>query len=189
MIQQLWSTPFLHVNVFDEEQDLIQNLTTMVLVDADASALDATSLTRASMAERLIANDPIVVAAHEFMSKWTKTFVMDAYGVDLSEVVLEPFYLAQPHLQNVTYHNHGSMITGILYLDVPGGDVIFYDPRTNANRGMGVLAKTPNMASIKLSPKAGDLVMFPSYVYHVGTPNMAQRSRLLMPFDVMQTSR
>lgn len=73
---------------------------------------------------------------------------------------------------NLNYHNHkGASISAIFYPFIGeknnsfGGEVIFHDPRMNANRGY------VNNFDILFDPKiftpsTGDIIIFPSFLYH-----------------------
>lgn len=81
-------------------------------------------------------------------------------------------------------HNHlGSQFTGILYLASPpnGGELVLHDPRGNANRGYNDNLKHIFNAEV-IKPSAGDLFIFPSFVWH--HVERVHDMRICMPFDV-----
>lgn len=81
-------------------------------------------------------------------------------------------------------HNHlGSQFTGILYLATPpkGGELVLHDPRGNANRGFN--NNLNHMFAPKvITPEAGELYVFPSFVWH--NVETVKDMRICMPFDV-----
>lgn len=84
-------------------------------------------------------------------------------------------------------HNHaGSQISGVFYLmaeeDESGGQIVFVDPRYNCNRGYDLNFKKP-FNNIEHSPKSGQYLIFPSFLYHWVTYYHSQL-RLAMPVDV-----
>lgn len=175
------------VNVAETHKSLLDDLATMIMMDEDAGTSQAAENTRTNILRWREEGHPTITAAFDLMEEMTTKYLNDAMGIPNSgKHVIEPFYVRHRQFTYVHYHNHkGSMLTGIIYIDIPGGDIELHDPRSNANRRMGKVAKSGHFDPITLSPKTGDVVIFPSYVYHVGTPNMHPCPRLLMPFDVM----
>jgi len=88
--------------------------------------------------------------------------------------------------QGATHHIHnhlGSQFTGILYRATPpvDGELVLHDPRGNANRGYNNNLKHM-FDPIILKPEAGDLFIFPSFVWH--NVETVKDMRICMPFDV-----
>jgi hypothetical protein len=88
---------------------------------------------------------------------------------------------------NVNYHNHrGSQITSVFYLLVdelgPGGNVTFTDPRQNSNRGYDS-SFLPWFDPLIITPKTGDFVIFPSFLYHF-VSTYGGGVRIAMPVDL-----
>jgi len=86
-------------------------------------------------------------------------------------------------------HNHsGASVSGVFYLMCEeqdfGGELLLMDPRSNANRGYQTLFK-PWFAEEKLTPKTGDVILFPSFVYHYTFPFLG-KMRLGMAVDFYQ---
>lgn len=71
---------------------------------------------------------------------------------------------------SLDYHNHkGSHLSSVFYLlaeeKESGGEIVFTDPRTNANRGY-MSEFNQWFEPIKFLPSSGDYLIFPSYLYH-----------------------
>jgi hypothetical protein len=87
---------------------------------------------------------------------------------------------------SMTHHNHsGAHISAVFYLlseDVErGGKIVFTDPRQNANRGYD--AKFSKWFSpLEIKAKSGDVVVFPSYLYHF-VETYQSNLRLALPVD------
>jgi hypothetical protein len=88
---------------------------------------------------------------------------------------------------SLDFHNHrGSQISAVFYLvcdpsDV-GGHVTFTDARQNANRGYDT-SFLSWFAPLKLIPKSGDIIIFPSFLYH-SVSTYRGSIRIAMPVDL-----
>jgi hypothetical protein len=71
---------------------------------------------------------------------------------------------------NMPKHNHaGSQLSAVFYIMVEeplsGGEIVFSDPRSNCNRGYDDWF-FPLFENFSYSPKSGDCIIFPSFLYH-----------------------
>ena len=88
---------------------------------------------------------------------------------------------------SLSYHNHsGASLSAVFYIWCEeidqGGEIVFHDPRTNANRGYDDMFK-PLFAPIQHMPATGDILVFPSYLYHhVNT--YFSKLRVAIPVDM-----
>lgn len=86
--------------------------------------------------------------------------------------------------QTMAIHNHANaQVSTVLYLESTGGDIVFLDPRGNAARAYPSLIRDQAFANFSFTPTSGDLLIFPSYLYHHVEGN-AQGLRVVMPTDV-----
>jgi len=83
-------------------------------------------------------------------------------------------------------HNHsGSHVSAVFYLlceNNHGGDIILHDPRTNANRGY-IPEFSKMFDPIRFTPQTGDVLMFPSFLYH-NVETFRGKIRLALPVDL-----
>lgn len=82
------------------------------------------------------------------------------------------------------YHTHnGAMLSAVVYLinESDGGDITFYDPRHFAARGYDLKFRSL-FDPIRYKPEAGDVLIFPSYLYHA--VSSTRGLRISIPFDL-----
>ncbi len=94
-------------------------------------------------------------------------------------------------------HNHASnLLSGALYIAVPpgmrGGAIVFQDPRLNLNahytenmRRLGIQPPWAN-TSISVTPEAGEILVFPSWLMHFVEPCQSEDSdalRIVISFN------
>lgn len=87
---------------------------------------------------------------------------------------------------NMINHNHsGASLSAIFYLlndDIDSGKLVFFDPRSNSNRGYNKYFNKM-FEPLFLSAEHLSFVVFPSFVYHQVTPFFG-KFRLAMPVDL-----
>ena len=87
---------------------------------------------------------------------------------------------------SINYHNHrGSQISAVFYLlcqEELGGKITFTDPRLNSNRGYDE-SFLPWFNHHELVPHSGDMVVFPSFLYHFVSTYQGN-IRLAIPVDL-----
>lgn len=88
---------------------------------------------------------------------------------------------------SMTIHNHsGAQLSGVFYVMAEdpnhGGDIVFSDPRANANRGYDEWFN-PMFDKLRHQPKTGDYVIFPSFTYHHVNPYYSTL-RICIPVDL-----
>ena len=87
----------------------------------------------------------------------------------------------------MTIHNHsGAHLSGVFYVMAEdknaGGDIVFSDPRSNANRGYDEWFD-PMFSRLHHTPETGDYVIFPSFTYHHVNPYYS-KLRIAVPVDL-----
>ena len=83
-------------------------------------------------------------------------------------------------------HNHAnSAVSFVFYFQVKeGGDLMFHDPRVNANRGyQKEFQNIFNLKDIRWTPTSGDIIMFPGFLYHSVLPHCGTTPRIAVALD------
>ena len=89
---------------------------------------------------------------------------------------------------NQKHHHSNSDLSAAYYVSAEKncGDIVFYDPRS-ARVYKHPIAKNPNILNAtinSISPEAGMLVLFPSYLEHSVNPNLSDNKRIVISFNL-----
>lgn len=85
---------------------------------------------------------------------------------------------------DMEYHTHsGSQLSAVFYpiVEGDGGDITFYDPRSFASRGYDLNFRKLH-SNFVFKPKSGDLVIFPSFLYH--SVKVSRGFKISIPVDL-----
>lgn len=91
-------------------------------------------------------------------------------------------------------HNHpNSFLSGVYYVQTPenGGNIFFRDPREAALIYSPPIIEWTQWTYKKITytPKAGRMLIFPSWLYHGVEPNMSDEARVCLSFNSGLTSK
>ena len=86
-------------------------------------------------------------------------------------------------------HNHpNSFLSAAYYVRHPekSGNIRFFDPREQKNIRYPKIKKYTDLSAviIEKDPKEGDLLIFPSYLYHSVGENLSEDDRIIVSFNV-----
>ena len=171
--KDVWATPLSHYTW--EDQESLGSVVNSIILEFPDGVSDAE---RADIEEY-----PELLPAHSFISDTLKHYFADNFP---KQETWSFNWWVHVYREGATHHIHnhlGSQFTGILYLATPpvGGELVLHDPRGNANRGYN--SNLNHMFDpIVLKPQAGDLFIFPSFVWH--NVETVKDMRICMPFDV-----
>jgi uncharacterized protein (TIGR02466 family) len=89
---------------------------------------------------------------------------------------------------NQKHHHSNSDISAAYYVSAHDdcGDIVFYDPRP-ARVYRHPIAKSPNKLNATINsvkPEPGLLVLFPSYLEHSVNPNLSNKKRIVISFNL-----
>ena len=92
------------------------------------------------------------------------------------------------HAFNEKHHHGNSGLSAAYYVKAEknAGDIVFFDPR-QANVFHHPASKQVNDMNAQvrsITPEAGTLVLFPSYLEHKVNPNLSESERIVISFNV-----
>lgn len=189
-VTNYWPTPIYHTNIGDVE--FMKQLLPLVIElnikyhpkFADVNRTDTESLQEVFARLRDEGN-PIMVQLFSLLEEHSRAFYSEGFGINSIRTVIKPWGQVYYQNESLPYHNHESVLTGVLYLTVPGAEVHFHDPRGNASRNYPrEFDDIGFFDTLKLLPKTGDIVIFPSYLFHSVMTNFSKYPRVVIPFDV-----
>ena len=117
-------------------------------------------------------------------------FLKDSLGKDIScwkDFKLKGWLTGTGKNYSSIPHNHkGASLSAVFYIFCEeidrGGEIYFTDPRQNSNRGYDNQFSSW-FESLSFTPKSGDVVIFPSFLYHY-VATYRGNIRIAMPVDL-----
>lgn len=181
MIIQHWKNPILHSNINDEEY--LKALNEYIYCNVP--------LNRDTIPQEVLFSE---FYYHEQLFDKFKGIVCDkidwmleeGYKVDKFDYHVKTFIIKNGRFTHTSFHNHrGAFLSGVFYVNVDdnSGDLVLHDPRFNAVRSTP-LQLSEHFAPVKITPTNGDVILFPSSIYHETDICFSNVPRILIPFDV-----
>lgn len=189
---QHWSTPIYHSNLNDPQQ--VEELLSLAdrIVGRAPSPPNVEDYGTAAVFDRLAKmHDPVAMrlfdSIRQHVGEYTR-HLPNSYLLEVNSVTKIQLCILQPG-EVTAYHGHDySYIVGIVYLSPQNTGLILHDPRVNAARGYPSQFRQ-EFADVTIVPKPGDVVIFPSYVYHSTMVHNGDAPRIVMPFNVMERAK
>lgn len=127
---------------------------------------------------------------HNVVYKAFNTYLQENLGKQISDwnnYEMKAWITGHGKDYQMTIHNHsGAHLSGVFYVLAEdhnsGGDIVFSDPRSNANRGYDEWFD-PMFNRFHHKPKTGDYMIFPSFAYHHVNPYYSSL-RICIPVDL-----
>jgi len=166
-VNKLWETIVYYTQFKDKEleksftQDILENMDLYISNSKESQDASIFDIDRPIIQK--FKNELVIPIAQEYLK------IIDV-SLENYEIGVRGWLTGQLPYYSLGYHNHkSSFISAIFYPfigeDTSGGQVVFHDPRTNANRGyVNNFSKLFEHKSF--SPSTGDILVFPSFLYH-----------------------
>ncbi len=140
-----------------------------------------------SKISRKFLKDEVTTAFDEYLQE-----VLDVSLCDYQAYQLRSWLAGTNNSYMIPTHNHsGASLSAVFYLLTDamgaGGSIELLDPRVNANRGYDKNFKKLFDKQV-LTPQSGDVIIFPSFVYHYTLP-FDGSIRLAIPVDLLLESK
>ena len=86
-------------------------------------------------------------------------------------------------------HNHpNSYLSAAYYVKAPknSGNINFYEPKEQKNIRTPKIKKFTDISAVvsSIEPEEGDLLLFPSYLYHAVNENLSNKDRIVISFNL-----
>lgn len=171
---QLWSVPLLRFNVADQFN----------MAEYADEVLSLFAMTDGEDDRQLVIKNkelfPIILEMRDkVITPKVMEYAKEHFNFNISEFYVDTNGKWIPEGEGLFPHFHpGSVISAICYPSDSTNSMVMFDPKGNACRGYPKrMRNSPHFANFKVSPKAGDVLIFPSYVQH-SVPNVDEATRL-----------
>ena len=141
--------------------------------------------------DQLFVNSPTFAELGKKIDLHVKAYLEDlGYETDLNELILNTMWVnCMPKGSYHTMHIHPqSVISGTYYVETPPGSgaIKFQDPRSFAFMNSPKLKKSAPAEMQRfftIQPKAGEVVLFESWLNHEVTENTSSKARVSVSFN------
>jgi hypothetical protein len=125
----------------------------------------------------------VVRVRDEVIAPLVKTFIRDCLGMSVDELRVDSFAKWFTKGQELGAHLHGGTgVTTVYYPDDTSAPLTLFDPRFNASRGYPREVRDNHFGNRVVFPKAGDLLILPSYILH-SVASVKEENRLSLVND------
>ena len=139
-----------------------------------------------------IDNDKTAIKFAAIFEKYYKKVIVDSMGwkYDPNRAKIEAMWaiINNKGSFNIQHNHPNAFLSSAYYVKYPekSGNIKFYDPREQKNIRYPKIKKFGELSAptIELTPKEGDLLIFPSYLYHSVAKNLSEEDRIIVSFNV-----
>jgi len=124
--------------------------------------------------------------------KFTREVIVNEMGwkYNVDKVKISPMWsiINKKGSFNIQHNHPNAYLSAAYYVRYPknSGNIKFYDPKEQKNiRYPKIKNYTDLSAAItEITPNEGDLLIFPSYLYHSVGENLSEKDRIIISFNV-----
>lgn len=111
---------------------------------------------------------PVICAARDgIIAEVVTEYINQVFNHRAQNLKIDTFGKAFEKHEGLDAHLHGnSNVTSVYYPYASDSGIRFFDPRGNASRGYPRSIRDSHFGEVYIQPKAGDLLIIPSYVAH-----------------------
>ncbi|QTH80254.1 putative 2OG-Fe(II) oxygenase [Pseudomonas phage pPa_SNUABM_DT01] len=160
-IIQPWKTEIAHFNVADRfDMEAYAEEIFLLFTMTQGEDASQVKVLRDVMPLIIEIRDDVITPAVKEFSKHAFGTSMEEFYVETNGKWIESGEGLYPH-----YHP-GSVLSAICYPSDSANGLNMFDPRGNACRGYPKPMRQFHFGNYRISPKAGDVYIFPSYIQH-----------------------
>jgi uncharacterized protein (TIGR02466 family) len=135
-------------------------------------------------------NEEEISKTVEVFNNEVKLFVKESINQDVDFYIRKSWFSYHKKLEWNTPHGHpDNSVVGVYYIKTnkDSGDLILHDPRgsTVFSQIWDENQKCFHRTYVRISPKVGDLILFPAYTVHSVEPNLSDETRISLAMNFM----
>jgi len=139
-----------------------------------------------------LTNDNMAKKFAKIFEKFYKKVIIDEMGwkYNSDRVKIEGMWsiINKKGSFNIQHNHPNAYLSSAYYVKHPekSGSIKFFDPREQKSIRYPKIKKYGELsaATVEIAPKEGDLLIFPSYLYHAVAENLSEQDRIIISFNV-----
>ncbi|SVD80640.1 uncharacterized protein METZ01_LOCUS433494 [marine metagenome] len=139
-----------------------------------------------------LANDNTAKKFAKIFEKFYKKVIINEMGwkYDSNKVKMEAMWsiINKKGSFNIQHNHANAYLSSAYYVRYPekSGSIKFFDPREQKNIRYPKIKNYTDISAVitEITPKEGDLLIFPSYLYHSVGENLSEDDRIIVSFNI-----
>ena len=139
-----------------------------------------------------LANDNMAKKFAKIFEKFYKKVIINEMGwkYDSNKVKMDAMWsiINKKGSFNIQHNHANAYLSSAYYVRHPekSGSIKFFDPREQKNIRYPKIKNYTDISAVitEITPKEGDLLIFPSYLYHSVGENLSEDDRIIVSFNI-----
>ena len=139
-----------------------------------------------------LTNDNMAKKFAKIFEEFYKKVIINKMGwkYDSNKVKMEAMWsiINKKGSFNIQHNHPNAYLSSAYYVKVPknSGNIKFFDPKVQKNIRYPKIKNYTDVsaANVEITPKEGDLLIFPAYLYHSVGENLSEDDRIIVSFNV-----